>query len=107
MKFCKKCKAILIALTPQDKETIIFECFGCKEQYPSEAKDTLMYSMEYNKDDTTSQYRFLANAGHMDDNTKIKKKCINCPAQYIKMVITGNNMIITYACSSCDSIWTE
>lgn len=97
MKFCIKCKTRLDLITPPGEGNIIFQCFGCKEIYNSTAIDTLIYSHKYNQEDI-SWNKFIRNAAHMDDNTKIKKKCPKCPREYVKIVITGDDMRRYFVC---------
>ncbi len=107
MKFCTICKAILSLQTPIGKDEIIFECLGCKERYESTPEDTLIYSMDYKQQDNKSQYKFIKNIAHMDDNIKIKKKCKKCPEEYVRLAILGEDMIKYFGCSSCDFVWSE
>ncbi len=106
MKFCIKCNTRLDLRTPPGKDNIIFECFGCHEIYSSTTKDTLIASREYNQESDIAWDRFISNAAFMDDNTKVKKKCLKCPKEYVKIVITGDNMKRYFTCT-CGYYWSE
>lgn len=99
MKFCPDCGVVLFSDTLTG--SLVFICPRCKETYPSEPVDTLIFSQNFRKDDSLKFQTFIKSAG--DDNTNyiVEHDCAKCKGKYAKMIRVGAKMTPTYICTSC------
>lgn len=107
MNFCHQCQNRLETCMTSD--SIIHECFACKQTYSSKPENTLIYKREYKIDTTKSKRtisKILKNTAHMDDNIKSDISCAQCGEKNTKYTIMGDDMDRHFVCK-CGNIWVH
>lgn len=109
MKFCKRCQN---AYEPDQIQTtdkqLMFICKACKyEHIETDPAQFKIASTDYNID---TDNELIIDLIYVPEDKTVPVRempCKNnkCDNKYIKYVIRGDNLKVTYVCGTCRNIW--